>query len=585
MVDSCATRGPRSDSERFRPLVPHRSVRTAKGSEVRITVGLAAIVAIAALQVGCDRRHFLGTVDAGLGAPGTGGTPAVGSGGGTTGTGGGAGQVGASGLAGAGGSGASGGAGTGGTGGSGAGGVGTGGGTDGSGTSGGGTAGGAAVGGGAGLVPTCQAGATQCSEDSVVHVQTCGSDGQWSGPLACPPSTPFCNGAGICGVCQAGATRCSGSTIESCGLNGMWGSPWTCATGRCLDDACYATPTTDGTSCQSGGPGLTNCGPGGSGTESCCTSLEVPGGEFFRNYPTPDHQWLVHSRYEQIPTPYANPATVGGFRLDKYLVTVGRFRQYVKYLTGSKGAPPPNGSGLHAQLNDGLGLADSGNPGSYETGWDGSWNTNIPTGPGAVATWNTNLASCDDLVGNLTTWTPTLGAHESLPINCVSWYQAYAFCIWDGGVLPSQAEWEYAAAAGFQQLPYPWGSSVVGYDVNYAIAGCNYPPGYAGVCPAAANIAPVGSAKLGAGQWGQLDMFGELFEWNLAWEPEFIDVSGIDPCVDCAYLLKNSSDLRVVTGVAFDNWPIADSAIQGSAEQVGAGGGGETIGFRCARTP
>src|SRR5450432_1283137 len=121
MVDSCATRGPRSDSERFRPLVPHRSVRTAKGSEVRITVGLAAIVAIAALQVGCDRRHFLGTVDAGLGAPGTGGTPAVGSGGGTTGTGGGAGQVGASGLAGAGGagSGASGGLGGAGNGGNG----------------------------------------------------------------------------------------------------------------------------------------------------------------------------------------------------------------------------------------------------------------------------------------------------------------------------------------------------------------------------------------------------------------------------------------------------------------------------------
>ena len=66
-----------------------------KGREVRITAGLAAIVAIAAvagLEVGCDHRHFLGTVDAGLGAPGTGGIQAVGSGGGTTGTGGAAGQ-------------------------------------------------------------------------------------------------------------------------------------------------------------------------------------------------------------------------------------------------------------------------------------------------------------------------------------------------------------------------------------------------------------------------------------------------------------------------------------------------------------
>ena len=29
------------------------------------------------------------------------------------------------------------------------------------------------------------------------------------------------------------------------------------------------------------------------------------------------------------PTGEADPASVSGFRLDKYLVTVGRFRQYV----------------------------------------------------------------------------------------------------------------------------------------------------------------------------------------------------------------------------------------------------------------
>jgi sulfatase modifying factor 1 len=389
------------------------------GRKDRVAGGVAAFFAITALQVGCDNHHFLETLDASLGATGSGGTLAVGSGGGGPGaTDGGGGQAGSRGSAGSGGSI-----------GSGAGIAGGAGGTGGSGTSGGRTATGAAVGGGAGSVPTCQAGATRCSPDSavqIVGVQTCGSDGQWSGPLACPRSTPFCNGAGMCGVCQVGATQCSGTTVESCGLDGMWGSPWTCATGSCDDAACNGAATTDGTSCQSGGSGLTDCGPGGSGTESCCTSLGVPGGVFFRTYPTPDNQWLVHTRYEQIPKPYADPATVGGFRLDKYLVTVGRFRQYVKYLTGSKGAPPPNGSGLHSHLNDGFGLANSGDPGSYEAGWDASWNTNIPTGPGAVATWNTNLAACDDLVGNYTTWTPTPGAQESLPINCVSWYQAYA---------------------------------------------------------------------------------------------------------------------------------------------------------------
>jgi len=35
------------------------------------------------------------------------------------------------------------------------------------------------------------------------------------------------------------------------------------------------------------------------------------------------------------------------------------------------------------------------------------------------------------------------GSLRDLPVNDVTWYQAYAFCIWDGGFLPSEAEWNY----------------------------------------------------------------------------------------------------------------------------------------------
>ena len=92
-------------------------------------------------------------------------------------------------------------------------------------------------------------------------------------------------------------------------------------------------------------------------------------------------------------------------------------------------------------------------------------------------------------------------------MNCVNWWEAYAFCIWDGGFLPSDAESEYAAAGGDQQRPYPWGTAAPGSANQYAIYGCNYPN--AGACSGVANIAPVGTAAAGAGRWSQLDLVGD----------------------------------------------------------------------------
>src|SRR5580704_6582483 len=116
-------------------------------------------------------------------------------------------------------------------------------------------------------------------------------------------------------------------------------------------------------SCAPGGPGMTNCGPGGSGTESCCTSLEVTGRTFDRTY---DPHLLndggttvgVAVAADGGPIGEAAPATVSSFRLDKYLVTVGRFRQFINALTppdGGIGWLPSPGSGKHTHLNGGAG--------------------------------------------------------------------------------------------------------------------------------------------------------------------------------------------------------------------------------------
>jgi len=266
-------------------------------------------------------------------------------------------------------------------------------------------------------------------------------------------------------------------------------------------------------SCAPGGPGLTNCG---AASESCCTSLEVTGGTYYRTYT---------SDSDGGPTGEADPATVSSFRLDKYLVTVGRFRQFVRAWNNGSGYMPAAGSGKHAYLNGGQGLANSGNPGTYETGWNAAdWNNTTDIDPTTA-----NLTSCSP-----STWTDSTGSQENLPINCVNWYESYAFCIWDGGFLPSEAEWEYAAAGGTEQLAWPWGTMAPTGNQFAIYGGSESSTGVA--C-----IAPAGTATLGAGRWGQLDLAGEVYEWNLDWRSAYAD-----PCTDCAYLTPTSN--RVIRG-------------------------------------
>ena len=397
-------------------------------------------------------------------------------------------------------------------------------------------------------------------ERLIVQVPVAGSVGP---PLSVAGLLVACIGAG-CGGLTGNGTRADTMAEDAALSDGDLDS-------LAADDGGGPTPP----SCTASGARMSNCG---ANHESCCTSPIVTGGTFFRTYDgvTASVGSEATLAPDGGPTQMADPATVSDFRLDRYLVTVGRFRAFVGAWNGGNGWLPPAGAGKHTHLNGGLGLvnvADDAGVG-YETGWVASDDANI-------APTDANLA-CDPF-GNSFTWTPAAGNNEGLPINCVNWYEAYAFCIWDGGFLASEAEWVYAAAGGAQQREYPWGSTSPGFDYQYAIYDCLYPNGPDGsdACLRGVdNIAPVGTASLGAGLWGQLDLEGELIEWNL----DFYSLNYANPCTDCGQLTPAMQ--RVVHG---GYWSSPFRTLYPSTRQFF--GHDDTsvhsslFGFRCARTP
>jgi formylglycine-generating enzyme required for sulfatase activity len=273
--------------------------------------------------------------------------------------------------------------------------------------------------------------------------------------------------------------------------------------------------------------GLTN--------DECCLSLLVPGGTFDRDNDT------------------EFSATVGDFYLDKYEVTVGRFRAFVNAGMGTKASPPPEGAGA--------------NPLIMGTGWDSTWNSNLVDDTPTLEA----VLQCDPM---FQTWTNTPGANEDLPINCVDWYEAFGFCAWDGGRLATEAEWGYAAAGGREGRRYPWGPTIPGPNPSLAIYGCYYDG--TGTCIGVTNIARVGSAAAGNGKWGQSDLAGNVWEWVF----DGFSSPIIVPCNNCAE--TTSVYYRVYRGGSFSN---DASTLQLTYRLANAPATrGNYLGIRCART-
>lgn len=215
--------------------------------------------------------------------------------------------------------------------------------------------------------------------------------------------------------------------------------------------------------------------------ESCCTALALPGGAHpvGRDHSTDDSTCPAGHTCLFNETP-EHDVVIDPFVLDKYNVTVGRFRNFVD--AWNDNWRPEVGAGANAAIEG--------------TGWQPSWDDQIN------ASLQGNLNNCYD--GG--TWTDEPGSHEDWPLTCVSWYEAMAFCIWDGGRIATEAEFEFAAGGGEDNRPFPWGGAPL--DDTRLVT--DQP------------IGPVGTKPDGAGKWGHLDMAGNTEEWVYdCWSTEF----------------------------------------------------------------
>jgi len=111
--------------------------------------------------------------------------------------------------------------------------------------------------------------------------------------------------------------------------------------------------------------------------------------------------------------------------------------------------------------------------------------------------------------------------HSNLPVVCVSWYGAVAYCKWltkkTGQTyrLPSEAEWEYAARNRGKDYSYSWKQLNSYSEIEFNIADRCYDKINKNIKDSFKFQAPVGTFP--PNEIGLYDMRGNVSEWTNDW--------------------------------------------------------------------